>query len=770
MAEKRFMAYTASHWGTYRLDGAGGLIPLEDDPNPSRIGRGWVSAARDPGSRVQAPVVRRGWLEGDSGEARGADEFITLDWAEASRLVAREITRVRDTHGNGAIFGGSYGWASTGRFHHAQSQMRRFLNLAGGYVSSRETYSHAAAEVLFPHIIGLSNRAFQDEMTSLRLVGDHCDLLLAFGGISERTAQISSSGVARHDIGLPLARLRERGARVINISPRGSDMPGAEWQSIRPGTDTALLLALTYEVVAAGQADEAFLQRCTSGWPIWRAYLLGEADGVAKSADWAAPLCDIPAARIREIAAALAESRSMIAVNWGLQRADHGEQVLWAALGLVCVLGQIGQPGTGFAFGYGSTTHVGRAARLIDWPSLPQGRNPVDEFIPVARVADMLLTPGGAYRYNGATRRYPDIRLIYWCGGNPFHHHQDLNRLETAWRRPETIVIQDHSWTATARRADIVLPATSPLERRDLMMNRRDPSLFFMSPAFAPMGAAWDDYDIFRGIAREMGLEAAFTEGRDSDGWLRHLWGAAQCVAQQEGIALPGFDGFAEAGRFDVPDAEEDRIAFAGFVADPEGAPLATESGRITLHNATIDGFALSGCPGHPTWIPPVESLLAAQSDELHLISGQPDTRLHGQNDRGSEALADKIAGREPAYLHPETAAARGVQEGDILRLWTARGACLAGLRLDPLLRRDCIALATGAWFDPQIIDGAPLEVHGNPNVLTIDRGCSELSQGNMAHTALVRVEKWTRPLPPLTIDRPPTIRPAEGAPAEGRI
>ncbi|WP_323764513.1 molybdopterin-dependent oxidoreductase [Marinovum sp.] len=751
------MKYTAAHWGAYRIEGDA-LRPLDDDPRPSRIGRGWLSAARDPASRVLAPMVREGWLDGDGGRGRGYDSYREMTWDEATALVAREIRGVSRAHGNQAIYAGSYGWASAGRFHHAQSQMRRFLNLVGGFTASHETYSHAAAEVIFPHVLGLSNRGMFDAMTSLSLVARHADLLLAVGGISERTAQVASSGVTRHDMAGPLVQMQARGGRIVNVSPRGSDQPGAEWLSIRPGTDAALLLALSHEVVAAGRADEAFLSTRTSGWPAWRAYLMGETEGQAKSAAWAAPLCDIPAEDIRALAQSLTESRSMIAVNWGLQRADHGEQVIWAALGLACILGQIGQPGTGFGFGYGSTTPVGRPMRWIGWPSVSQGQNPVTEAIPVARIADMLLNPGGSYRFNGAERAYPDIRLIYWCGGNPFHHHQDLNRLEQAWTRPETVIVQDHSWTATARRADIVLPATTPFERDDLMINRRDPALLYMSKMQEPMGQARDDHEIFRMIARHFGVEEAFTEGRDADGWLRHLWARAQGVAQEAGFALPEFDAFREEGRVDVPDAFEEKVALERFVADPEAHPLATESGRITLSNQAIAGFGLEDCPGHPSWLMPAETLLDAAEDELHLISGQPDTRLHSQNDRGSEAQGDKIDGREPACLHPETAADRGLAAGDILRLFNTRGACLAGLRLDPLMRRDCVALATGAWFDPQIVNGERLEVHGNPNVLTLDKGCSGLSQGNIAHTALVRVEKWTGPLPALSVDRPPKI------------
>ena len=760
------MPYTAAHWGAYQLaqpgPGPGPVLhPVADDPAPSRVGRGWETAARDAGSRILQPAVRAGWLAGDGGAGRGRDGFVEISWPRAFALAAGALDDVRSQHGNEAIFAGSYGWASAGRFHHAQSQLRRFLNLAGGFVSARDTYSHAAAEVLFPHVLGLSNRAVQDGCTSWPLLAEHCTLLVAFGGISPRTAQINSSGTTGHEVAGWLGRLR---GRVVNVSPQESDFPGAEWWAVRPGTDTALLLALAHTLVAEGLQDDAFLARCTSGWPEFRAYLTGAEDGQAKSADWAAPICDLPAEQIRQLARDMAAQRTMIALNWGMQRADHGEQPLWAGLALAAMLGQIGQPGTGFAFGYGSTTAVGRPAKLYDWPSMPQGRNPVRRFIPVARIADMLLHPGATFDYDLGAHVYPDIRLVWWAGGNPFHHHQDLFRLEQAWRRPDCVIVQDHSWTATARRADLVLPATTPLEREDLMLSRRDPTLIYMSRVFEPMGLALSDHDILRGIAGELGLEAGFTEGRSAEEWLRWLWAGAQERAAQHSVELPDFDMFRRVGRFDMPASAQTRVFLDAFVADPERHPLPSESGRITLFNRGIAARALPDCPGHPAWMPPFESLLNAPDGALHLISGQPDTRLHSQNDRGAESQADKISGVEACYLHPDAAQARGLTEGRLVRLWNARGACLAGLRLTRAIRPDCVALPTGAWFDPDPVSetGVPgLDRAGNPNVLTRDIGCSSLSQGNSAHTALVWIEPWAGPVPELSIGRPPAFVPA---------
>lgn len=753
---------TAAHWGSYIVDPnkiGSNIIPDPTDPAPSLLGKGWVDAVRDNAVRIMKPAIRKGWLEGDGGKNRCNDRFVEVSWDIASKHVAEEIKRVSETYGNEAIYGGSYGWASTGRFHHAQSQLKRFLNLTGGFTASKDTYSHAVAEVLFPHITGMTNRQFQDHMTSWPLIGDHCELFLAFGGVSGRTAQISSSGTSTHDVEYWLKRAAKKGMNFINISPQssdGKDMPNTEWLSIRPGTDTALMLALAYEIHEKDAHDIDFIRRYTSGWKTFQSYLVGETDGIAKSADWAAKICDIPADIIRSLAIRMINSRTMIAVTWGVQRADHGEQPIWAGLALAAMLGQIGQPGTGFGFGYGCTTLVGRPARLVNWPSVPQGQNNVTDFIPVARVTDMLLNPGGDYHYNGSLRQYPDIRLIYWAGGNPFHHQEDLNRLERAWLRPETVIVNDHSWTATARRADIILPCSSPLERNDIMINRRDKALIYMSKIMEPVGEALSDYHIFSKIALHLGFEKNFTEDKNEEEWLRWLWSQCQKQAKNEKFNLPNFETLCELGRIDVPDSNVTQIQMKAFISNPETRPLDTESGKITLSNDHIAQMNLKDCPGHPAWLPPIEWLGDAEADQFHLISGQPATRLHSQLDNGPISKKTKISDREPCVLHPEAAARYEIAENEIILLFNQRGACLAGVKLSDTIKQNCISLATGAWFDPQMIDGQKIEVHGNPNVLTIDKGASGLSQGNIGHTALVRIRKWDGGLPPLTVHKPP--------------
>jgi biotin/methionine sulfoxide reductase len=118
-----------------------------------------------------------------------------------------------------------------------------------------------------------------------------------------------------------------------------------------------------------------------------------------------------------------------------------------------------------------------------------------------------------------------------------------------------------------------------------------------------------------------------------------------------------------------------------------------------------------------------------------------------------------KVAGREPVWLHPDDAAARDIANGDVVRIYNARGACLAGAVLTEAIRPGVVQLATGAWFDP--LDAAEigsLDKHGNPNVLTLDKGTSKLAQCSVAQTVLVQVERFDGEPPPITVFEPPAV------------
>ena len=756
---------TAAHWGVYEVEydeqgQAKQLHPFSKDPDPSAIGLHMLSdeVAR---LRVRRPAIRKSWLEkgpGTRNELRGQEPFVEVPWDEALDLVAKELARVKAAYSNRAIFGGSYGWSSAGRFHHAQSQVHRFLNSIGGYVRHQDSYSLGAARVLMPHIV-----APMDELMSMHTRWDvlarDCKLFVTFGGVPLKNAQINAGGATLHHVKGGLRSMRESGVRFVNVTPTAEDLDtggAVEWLAIRPNTDAALMLALCHTLLTENLHDRAFLDRYTVGFDKLAPYL---AD---KTPAWAEKITGIAAERIANLAREMAASRTTVSIGWSLQRSHHGEQPFWGLVTLASMLGQIGLPGGGFGVGYGPVNLMGSPHPRYFGPTLPQGTNAVPDFIPVARFTDMLLHPGERFDYNGQQRTYPDIKLVYWAGGNPFHHHQDLNRLRQAWRKPDSVIFHEQFWTPAAKMADIVLPATTTLERDDIGYGSREPYVIAMKKAREPIGEARDDYAIFNALAERLGAGAEHSDGRKStQEWLAHLYEEARVKSAKAGVTLPAYEEFWEAGIAEAKGENREPVMLAAFRADPEANKLKTPSGRIEIYSEKIASFGYDDCPGHVTWLEPAEWLGSpvAKHYPLHMLSDQPADKLHSQLDHSPHSKATKIKGRQPVTMHPSDAAARGIADGDMLRVFNDRGACLAAARLSDRIRPGVVRLSTGAWFDPaETGSNRPLEKHGNPNALTLDIGASKLSQGCIAQTCLVEIERFDGPVPAVTAHQLPTL------------
>jgi biotin/methionine sulfoxide reductase len=766
---------TATHWGNYLVEVRAGelhaVYPRADDPAPSPIGPGMPQAHRSQ-ARILAPMVRKGWLTDGPGATRrgeghrGAEPFVEVSHEHACRLVAGELDRVRHAHGNSAIFGGSYGWASAGRFHHAQSQVHRFLNTIGGYTRSVNTYSTGACTVILDHVAGGQQAAVASTPTWADIAA-HGELVVAFGGLPDKNMQVNSGGVAAHRAYAAQRACRAAGVRFVNVSPLREDVTGelhADWLPCRPHTDVALMLGLAHTIVAEDRHDRAFLDRCCTGWGRFERYLLGLDDGRAKDAAWAAAICGVPAATIEALARAIAGNRTTIAASFALQRAHHGEQVHWMALALAALSGSMGRPGGGLAVGLAAFHRIGMPLNRIPVAAVPQGQNPVETFIPVARIADMLLQPGAAFAFNGGDYTYPDIRLVYWAGGNPFHHHQDLNRLRRAWQQPDTVIVHEPWWNPLARHADIVLPVATMLERDDIASGRGDHAITPMHHALEPPAGVRTDHELLADVGAELGVADAFTAGRTVPDWLRWLYETTRNGVALHGVTLPPFDAFWGRGEpFELP-ADAAPAPYVLLRDDPAAHPLSTPSGKLELWSDTIAGFGYEDCPPHPAWLEPAEWLGSprATSHPLHLCSNQPATRLHSQYDHGSASLASKVQGREPVLMNTADARARGITDGDVVRVFNDRGACLAGATTSDGVMPGVVRLSTGAWYDP--VDPAapqPLDGHGNPNVLTLDIGTSQLAQGPSSNTTLVQVERYTGTLPPVRAFDPPPVEPA---------
>jgi len=748
--------FTAAHWGIYQAeaDGSGGatIAPWTRDRDPSPISTDLADLASTRG-RLGRPLVRAGYLaagEKSDRTRRGVEPFVEVGWDVAVDLAAKALKRTKERLGNKGIYAGSYGWASAGRFHHAQSQLRRFMNLFGGCTGSVNSYSSAAAEVVVPHILG------SVEMTGVSPGWDemaaHTKLLVAFGGLKFKNAQIGVGLTGPHVDRAKLAAAHANGLHVVCIDPvygEDEEAVGAEWIAPRPNTDVALMLGLAHTLVAENLHDPAFLARCCFGGDRFIDYVMGRTDGVAKTPAWAAAITGIAADVIADLARRMAATRTVVNTAWSLQRADKGEQPVWMVVALGCLLGQVGLPGGGFSLGLGTFNNKGAGKLPFAWAEFPAERGEVRDRIPVARVTDMLLNPGATITYDGRSITYNEIGLVYWTGGNPFHHHQDLHRLVAALRRPETVIVNEPWFTPMARMSDIVFPITTTLERNDFATSRYDGWVTPMHKLREPYGEAGSDYDVFSRLAARLGFGDAFTQKRTEMEWIRHMFDWSRQRAAEAGIDLPDFDAFWNGEPILVPGCVNAAAKLAALRADPQANPLGTPSGRIQIVSPAIEAMNLADCPAHPTWMEPREWLGGQGADRfpLHLLSDQPGARLHSQLDGGRHSQEGKVGGREPCVLNVDDAAARGIKAGDTVRVFNDRGSCLAGAVLSEKLRPGCIKLSTGAWFDPERA-GDPLSVerNGNPNTLTYDAGCSGLSQGPSAFTCLVQVERHARP------------------------
>ncbi|WP_114191904.1 trimethylamine-N-oxide reductase TorA [Edaphovirga cremea] len=754
---------TGAHWGAFEAIVENGRMiatqPVKDDPYPNEL----IEMAPyqvHADNRVKYPMVRKSWLEGGPGsrtELRGRDEWVRVSWDKATELVAGEISRIQRDHGPQAIHAGSYGWKSVGMFHNCRTLLQRMMNLSGGFLGYAGDYSTGAAQVIMSHVVG--SMEVYEQQTAWPNVVENSQLVVLWGCNPMITLK-NSWNMPDHYGQTGFAALKEKGTRVISIDPLHNDSAqflNAEWIAPRPYTDSALLLGVAHTLLTEKLHNPDFLNTYTVGFDKFAAYLLGKEDNQPKTAEWAADISGVSADEIRTLARDMAKQRTMIMSGWGIQRQHHGEQQHWLLVTVAAMLGQIGQPGGGFGFSYhyssgGSPTAKGGILSGISAGNAPKN-SPTP--IPVARIADCLANPGKTIDFNGSKITYPDVKMVYVAGGNPFHHHQDTNNLVKAWQRPETIVVNEPYWTATAKHADIVLPATTSYEHNDLEMGGDYSQLYVfpMHQCVQPQHESRNDFDIFAAISEKLGVAEAFTEGKDETQWLKSMYDDMQIQARAARVALPLFDMFWNSNnyvRFPVPQANTQWVRFADFRENPLLNPLGTPSGKIEIHSDAIAKMKYADCQGIPTWMPPHEWYRGPEAAQypLSLNTAHPINRLHSQLDNTPLRKKYAVADREAIAINTEDAQKRGITDGDLVRAFNSRGQILVGAIVTNDVRPGVVRVSEGAWFDPAD-PSKPGSIckNGNINCLTFDIGSSSLAQGNCGHMAQLEIEKYQGPV-----------------------
>lgn len=757
---------SASHWGPFRAvvkDGVLiGIQPVPElDAMPNKMLTQGLLERTYHKTRVKYPMVRKSYLADPMGDIkphlRGKEPFVRVSWDEALALTANAVLTTAEQHGNEALFSASYGgWSHAGLLR-PQVLQGRLFNLIGGHTVTTGDYSAGASQISLPHIIG--DMEVYSPQTAWEVIAEHTEVMVWVGCDPWKNNRLEFT-VADHQMYPRWKKIKERGVKFISINPQYTTTDVAmdsEWVKIVPNTDTALFLAMAYHVYTTGKHDQAYLAKYTVGFDRFLPYLLGEdADGSPpKTPEWAAPITGIPAEKIIELAELFASKRTQFAMAWSLQRAHHGEMPHWAAINLAAMLGKIGKPGQGIGFSW----HYGGGGMPQSTKVMPigiaQGRNPLQTRCPASRISEMLLNPGKSYTRDGSEASYPDVKLVYTSGNNVLSHQQDTNELLRALNQQvHTYICQDPWWCASSRFADIVLPATSALERDDISWGGTygADKIYAMRKVIEPYGESLDDFEIFRRLADLMGVGYQFTEGLSVEQILQNAYAHA-------GPDL-SFDEFWERGyvKLDVPEEMKSWVRHGDFYTDPDKHPLHTASGKIEMYCEVIDKFNIPDCPPIPKFLEPAEYLGNAEEGQVHVVSPHPFNRLHSQMANTDLRFEEHVQGRQHVLISPDDAEANGIKDGDLVELFNERGATIAGARVTEQIMKGVVSLEEGGWVQ---FDSKGRCNSGSINVITTSIAASGLSQATSANTCIANLRKCEDPESENLAFEPPVIEQA---------
>ncbi|MBS9782806.1 MAG: trimethylamine-N-oxide reductase TorA [Arcobacter sp.] len=776
---------SAAHWGMLKLTIKNGKIiksePFQKTSNVENSLQYYTDDLVYAKDRIKYPMVRKSYLENPDkpkGELRGKEEWVRVSYEQAIKLIARGLKKTRKEKGSSGIFAGSYGWKSTANMHNCRVLLHRFMNATGGFVGGLGDYSTGASQIIMPHVMGTLE--VYEQQTTWPVILEHSSLVVIWGANPLATLKIAWTSSDEYGFHY-FEKLKKSGKKIICIDPYKSETCkylNARWIAPVPNTDVALMMGIAYTLIQSDRYDKKFLDEYTEGFDKFKDYLYGKEDKIVKDAAWASKICGIDEKTIKELADLFFDNITMFMSGWSLQRMHHGEQAHWMLATLASIMGQIGLPGGGFGLSYHYAnggvpttrgTIIGGITANIETKKDEKGaawlRNSAKYSFPVARIADALQNPGKVIDFNGRKITYPDIDFVYWVGGNPFVHHQDVNNLAKAWEKPKTIVVNEAYWTPTARMADIVMPTTTSYERNDITMTGDYSNLNIvpMKQAVKKQYEARDDYQIFSDLAKEFGVYEEYTQNKNEMQWIEEFYTKAYKQAQKMKVKMPTFREFWKNNKpitFKAPANNTKFVRYADFRQDPILEPLGTPSGKIEIYSRTIEKMNYEDCPAHPTWLEPIEWLgMKDKKAEFAVISPHPSHRLHSQ--LSNTKLRDKyaVANREPIWINTKDAKAKGIKNGDLVRVFNERGQILTGAIVSDDIKQGVIKIQEGAWWAPQE-DGkaGSLCTNGCVNVLTIDLPTSKLADGNIAYTVLANIEKYKGKAPELNIFKEPKI------------